>query len=84
MFTKKEIKKAKEILKRDPNIDIIPAIIGEEVEIKEEVADITIQKDVGKMKINQVALKVMTNARRFGLKASLNGNYVRISGPKKK
>ncbi len=57
---------------------------NEEVEIKEEVADITIQKDVGKMKINQVALKVMTNARRFGLKASLNGNYVRISGPKKK
>ena len=34
---------------------------------------------------NQVAAKVMTNARKlFGLKASVNGEYVRISGPKKK
>ena len=33
--SKKEIKKAKEILKRDPNIDKIPSIIGEEVEIDE-------------------------------------------------
>jgi len=56
----------------------------EEVELGEEVADITIQKDVGKMKINQVALKVKENAKRFGLKSSLMGNNVRISGPKKK
>jgi len=35
--SKKEIKKAKEILKQDPNIDKIPAIIGEEVEIDEYV-----------------------------------------------
>ena len=41
--SKKEIKKAKEILKRDPNIDIIPAIIGEEVEIKEGLR-ITLKK----------------------------------------
>jgi len=27
--SKKEIKETKEILKQDPNIDIIPAIIGE-------------------------------------------------------
>ncbi|SVD76462.1 uncharacterized protein METZ01_LOCUS429316, partial [marine metagenome] len=62
----------------------IPKGLKEEVELDEEIADITIQKDVGKMKINQVALKVMTNARRFGLKSSLLGNNVRISGPKKK
>ena len=56
----------------------------EEVEIDEAVADITIQKDVGKVKVNQVALGVMQKARKFGLKASLLGNNVRISGPKKK
>ena len=55
-----------------------------EMGIEEEVADLTIQKDVGKVKVNQVALKVVENARRFGLKASLVGNNVRISGPKKK
>ncbi|MDP6139543.1 MAG: hypothetical protein QGI89_05665, partial [Candidatus Woesearchaeota archaeon] len=33
--SKKEIKKAKEILKQDPNIDKIPAIIGEEIELDE-------------------------------------------------
>ena len=41
----------------------------EEVELSEEVADITIWKSVGKMKPNQVAGKVMTNARIFGLDA---------------
>ena len=54
----------------------IPKGLKEEVEIDEAVADITIQKDVGKVKVNQVALGVMQKARKFGLKASLNGNYV--------
>ena len=34
----------------------------EEVEIDEAVADITIQKDVGKVKVNQVALGVLQKA----------------------
>jgi hypothetical protein len=35
---RKEVKKAKEILKQDPNIDTIPAIIGEGyINLKEEV-----------------------------------------------
>ena len=60
-------------------------LVKEEVELDEEVADIAIRKDVGKMGKNQVAAKVMTNARKlFGLKASVNGEYVRISGSKKK
>jgi len=61
------------------------AVNEEKVELSEEVADILIRKGVGKMNKQQVAGKVMTNARKlFGLKASVNGEYVRISGSKKK
>ena len=85
VINKKDKKKAEKALKKSFKKGGIPEIQYEEVELSEEVADITIQKDVGKMGKNQVAAKVMTNARKlFGLKASVNGEYVRISGSKKK
>ena len=85
VIDKKDKKKAEKALKKSFRKGGIPEIQYEEVELSEEVADITIRKDVGKMGKNQVAAKVMTNARKlFGLKASVNGEYVRISGPKKK
>ena len=58
--------------------------LEEKVELSEEVADIMIRKGVGKMNKQQIAGKVMTNARKFGLDASVNGEFVRISGSKKK
>ena len=82
---KKDIKKAEKALSKSFRRGGEPDLYHEEVELSEEVADITIRKDVGKMGKNQVAAKVMTNARKlFGLKASVNGEYVRISGSKKK
>jgi hypothetical protein len=85
VIDKKDKKKAEKALKKSFRKGGIPEIQYEEVELSEEVADITIRKDVGKMGKNQVAAKVMTNARKlFGLKASVNGEYVRISGSKKK
>ena len=81
VINKKDKKKAEKALKKSFRKGGIPEIQYEEVELSEEVADITIQKDVGKMKINQVAAKVMTNARKlFGLDASVNGEFVRIVG----
>ena len=60
------------------------AVNEEKVELSEEVADILIRKGVGKMNKQQIAGKVMTNARKFGLDASVNGTNVRISGAIKK
>ena len=85
---KRDIKKAEKALGKSfkrMKKGAEPDLYYEEVELDEEVADIAIRKDVGKMGKNQVAAKVMTNARKlFGLKASVNGEYVRISGSKKK
>ena len=82
---KKDIKKAEKALSKSFKRGGEPDLYHEEVELSEEVADIAIRKGVGKMSKQQVAGKVMTNARKlFGLKASVNGEFVRISGSKKK
>ena len=85
VIDKKDKKKAEKALKKSFKKGGIPEIQYEEVELSEEVADIMIRKGVGKMNKQQIAGKVMTNARKlFGLKASVNGEFVRISGSKKK
>ena len=85
VIDKKDKKKAEKALKKSFKKGGIPEIQYEEVELSEEVANIMIRKSVGKMSKQQVAGKVMTNARKlFGLKASVNGEFVRISGSKKK
>jgi len=82
---KKDIKKAEKVLSKSFKRGGEPDLYHEEVELSEEVADILIRKGVGKMSKQQVAGKVMTNARKlFGLDASVNGMNVRISGTKKK
>ena len=82
---KKDIKKAEKALSKSFKRGGEPDLYFEEVELSEEVANIMIRKSVGKMSKQQVAGKVMTNARKlFGLKASVNGEFVRISGSKKK
>ena len=85
VIDKKDKKKAEKALKKSFRKGGAPEIQYEEVELSEEVANIMIRKGVGKMNKQQVAGKVMTNARKlFGLKASVNGEFVRISGSKKK
>ena len=85
VIDKKDKKKAEKALKKSFRKGGIPEIQYEEVELSEEVANIMIRKSVGKMSKQQVAGKVMTNARKlFGLDASVNGMFVRISGSKKK
>jgi len=82
---KKDIKKAEKALSKSFKRGGEPDLYFEEVELSEEVANIMIRKSVGKMSKQQVAGKVMTNARKlFGLDASVNGMFVRISGSKKK
>ena len=82
---KKDIKKAEKALSKSFKRGGEPNLYHEEVELSEEVANIMIRKSVGKMSKQQVAGKVMTNARKlFGLDASVNGMFVRISGSKKK
>ena len=85
VIDKKDKKKAEKALKKSFRKGGAPEIQYEEVELSEEVANIMIRKSVGKMSKQQVAGKVMTNARKlFGLDASVNGMFVRISGSKKK
>jgi len=85
VINKKDKKNAEKALKKSFRKGGAPEIQYEEVELSEEVADIMIRKGVGKMSKQQVAGKVMTNARKlFGLDASVNGMFVRISGSKKK
>jgi len=85
VINKKDKKNAEKALKKSFRKGGVPEIQYEEVELSEEVANIMIRKSVGKMSKQQVAGKVMTNARKlFGLDASVNGMFVRISGSKKK
>jgi len=65
VIDKKDKKNAEKALKKSFRKGGAPEIQYEEVELSEEVADIMIRKGVGKMSKQQVAGKVMTNARKL-------------------
>ena len=57
-------------------------VVGEQVEIKEEVADIFVQNKVGSEHQVQIALTIKRLANKLGLRNGSVGPVVRVMGPK--
>ena len=57
-------------------------VVGEQVEIKEEVADIFVQNKVGSEHQVQIALTIKALANKLGLRNGSVGPVVRVMGPK--